>query len=233
MVPKTRTRMTREARRASILEAAAGVFVSRGYRQSSIDDIVEAAGISRGTFYLYFDSRKDAFIELIEKYFEEFTRVLEENHRRLEDTFERDLNIMKTWRENIVNILRFHRDNPHLTYIVYREASGTDEDFSDRFNELTALSRSIYREAFRSMAQRGLIREDDIDLVATVNVGATVYIITDYLLPGAGTDIEELADRLVEYHTRALVPAGLDVEQVLRGVLKTRPAAGKAKGGRR
>lgn len=214
---RTRTRMTREARRASILEAAAGVFVANGYRQSSIDDIIDAAEISRGTFYLYFDSRKDAFIELIESYFDQFTQVLQENHERLEETFERGWNIMRTWRENILNILRFHRDNPNLTYIVYREASGTDEDFSERFNELTALSRRIYRDAFQAMADRGLLRKEDVDLVTIINVGATIYLITDHLLQEKKPDIEKLADKLVEYHTRALAPPGLDIEEVLRG----------------
>jgi AcrR family transcriptional regulator len=213
--------MTREARRASILEAAAGVFVAKGYRQSSIDDIIDAAGISRGTFYLYFDSRKDAFIELIESYFDQLTRVLEENHRRLEETFEHGWNIMRTWRENILSILRFHHDNPDLTCIVYREAGGTDEDFSERFSELTALSRRIYRDAFQAMADRALLREEDIDLVTTINVGATIYVITEHLLPGAKPDIEKLADKLVEYHTRALAPYGIDTEEILRGVLKT------------
>ena len=42
--------------RAHILEAAVGVFAAQGAHAPVIDDFVRAAGISRGTFYNYFDT---------------------------------------------------------------------------------------------------------------------------------------------------------------------------------
>jgi AcrR family transcriptional regulator len=40
-----------------LIEAARRVFHSKGYNAATIDDIVDAAGASRGTFYLYFHSK--------------------------------------------------------------------------------------------------------------------------------------------------------------------------------
>ena len=40
-----------------LIQAARGVFHSKGYNAATIDDIVDAAGASRGTFYLYFHSK--------------------------------------------------------------------------------------------------------------------------------------------------------------------------------
>ena len=61
-----RARSQRKNRRGAILKAARPVFVEKGYHQTHISDIIEAAGIARGTFYLYFDSKAAIFAELLD-----------------------------------------------------------------------------------------------------------------------------------------------------------------------
>jgi AcrR family transcriptional regulator len=41
-------------RKQQILEASARVFAQKGYFAASVSDIIEEAGVARGTFYLYF-----------------------------------------------------------------------------------------------------------------------------------------------------------------------------------
>jgi len=50
----------RETRR-KLYESAESLFEQRGFEDVSVDDIVEAAGVSKGTFYVHFES-KDALI---------------------------------------------------------------------------------------------------------------------------------------------------------------------------
>ncbi len=47
------------ARRAEILESAAIVFAEKGYQHATVKEIATRAGISPGTIYLYFDSKRD------------------------------------------------------------------------------------------------------------------------------------------------------------------------------
>ena len=54
-----------------ILETAHKVFVEKGYRVVTMKDIVEACQISRGGLYLYFDSVKEIFEEVLQKENEE------------------------------------------------------------------------------------------------------------------------------------------------------------------
>ncbi|MFN2617522.1 MAG: TetR/AcrR family transcriptional regulator [Thermoleophilaceae bacterium] len=63
----SRRRLTKDERRARILDAAAEVFASRGYEGTSIDEVAEAAGISKPVIYDHFDSKKDLHIALIDK----------------------------------------------------------------------------------------------------------------------------------------------------------------------
>jgi AcrR family transcriptional regulator len=58
----------REARRAQLVSAAATVFTERGVGSATVGDIVKAAGVAQGTFYLYFDSKDDAVLAVAERF---------------------------------------------------------------------------------------------------------------------------------------------------------------------
>jgi AcrR family transcriptional regulator len=47
----------RDATRRRIIAAARKVFVKKGYARATIDEIITAAGVSRATLYLHFDSK--------------------------------------------------------------------------------------------------------------------------------------------------------------------------------
>ena len=57
----------REARRAELVSAAATVFAQRGVANAAVSDIVKAAGVAQGTFYLYFDSKDAAVLAVVER----------------------------------------------------------------------------------------------------------------------------------------------------------------------
>lgn len=50
----------REVRHKELVEAAVSVFSAKGVSATSVDDIVRAAGVAKGTFYLYFATKDDA-----------------------------------------------------------------------------------------------------------------------------------------------------------------------------
>jgi len=54
-----------EARPRQILEAAFQVFGTRGLHKARLEDVARAAGISKGTIYLYFPSKADLFSAML------------------------------------------------------------------------------------------------------------------------------------------------------------------------
>src|ERR1700680_951270 len=60
-------RMDKAEGRQQILTHARDVFAKRGYYAAKIDDIVAAAGIARGTFYLYFEDKRAIFEEIVDR----------------------------------------------------------------------------------------------------------------------------------------------------------------------
>src|SRR6187549_3687736 len=67
--PKTPKRLTRKEKQAEtrqrLLEAAERVFLRRGLRGSSVEEIAAEAGFTRGAFYSNFRSKDQLFVELL------------------------------------------------------------------------------------------------------------------------------------------------------------------------
>ncbi len=206
-------------RREHILKAAAEVFARKGYRLASVSDIVEMAKVGRGTFYLYFESKRHIFLELIEEFFQGYAEILEENHLHLREASGRGGALLQAWRDNMLRVFNYHKENPHLTDIVYREALGRDEDFSERVEVLSRFAREKLVEEFRMMHERGMMRDCDVEMVTSIVMGSTVYLVMEYLQGDKEVDVEKLTDMIVEYHIRALIPDEGDVRRALRSAL--------------
>jgi len=61
-----RWRRRKEARPQEILEAALGVFAEKGFAAARLEEIAARAGVSKGTIYLYFESKEAVFRALIQ-----------------------------------------------------------------------------------------------------------------------------------------------------------------------
>jgi AcrR family transcriptional regulator len=75
-----RARVVKDAdeRRAELLGTAMSLFEENGYEDTSVQDITEAVGVAKGTFYHYFDSKDELLVELADLQAEEvFARVEE------------------------------------------------------------------------------------------------------------------------------------------------------------
>lgn len=55
-----------EATRRKILDAAEEVFGEVGYYAASISEITRRAGVAQGTYYIYFHSKREIFVELVQ-----------------------------------------------------------------------------------------------------------------------------------------------------------------------
>lgn len=208
--------MPAEERREQLLEAAALVFSEKGYRNASVSDVVERANVARGTFYNHFSSKQDVFLELIERYFDEFAGILRDSHDRLKKALDDRTDPLQAWRDSALAVLSYHSKHPALTAVVYREAMGLDENFSKRVEELQGFARKTMADEFRMLSDRGMIIPADPDLVSTMVNGAVVNIIMEYIiLPRKPVDLELLAGEVVRFHARALASSRAVVEASL------------------
>ncbi len=62
--------MARESTKDLLLEVGKQTFLERGYKNSGIETILQAAGVPKGSFYYYFDSKEDFGLKVLDRFAE-------------------------------------------------------------------------------------------------------------------------------------------------------------------
>ncbi|HSK01187.1 MAG TPA: helix-turn-helix domain-containing protein [Kofleriaceae bacterium] len=146
----------RQARRRRIQEAARTVFAERGYAGASIELIARAAQLSVGAIYLYFRSKEDLYVSLIEDtltiFDVEMAQVREqvEVQRRLRETWA----ILVRWAEKdaegprILRLLAQPAVRPQLSDEVVAAVSAGISRIQDHMGACIAdgIHAGLYRQ---------------------------------------------------------------------------------------
>jgi AcrR family transcriptional regulator len=77
---KTRVLKAPAVRRAELIDRAQELFLTRGYERTTINDVIAAAGLSKGAFYHHFRSKEDLLEAIADRFAHEslaFTRNLQ------------------------------------------------------------------------------------------------------------------------------------------------------------
>jgi AcrR family transcriptional regulator len=82
-IRRTARRLPRDQRVAKIMEVARAVLRERGSEQFLTAEVAERCGISEGTIYKYFPTKRDLLIQVAEEWFEEFLTELRPSDRQL------------------------------------------------------------------------------------------------------------------------------------------------------
>lgn len=78
MTTRARREREKEERRQSILQAAREVFLQKGFYNATVDSVAERAEVSKGTVYLYFESKETLLAHLLLEGLAALTGYLEE-----------------------------------------------------------------------------------------------------------------------------------------------------------
>ena len=117
----TRRRLTKDERRERILEAASQVFADRGYEGASIEEIAEAAGITRPVIYDHFDSKRDLHVSLLELHMDQLLDFMGERVAS-EETAEGRLEA------GFGAFFEFVETHPYAWRILFRDPTPADEE---------------------------------------------------------------------------------------------------------
>jgi AcrR family transcriptional regulator len=195
---KARLVLNSDARRQQLLTAATAVFAKRGYRAAGITDIVTAAGVARGTFYLYFESKAHVFLAIADDFYDRLELAIEQGgplpagtggadgRSFLRASFER-------WFEF------FHRYRLAAT-IMLKEAPAIDPRFDRGIAELRQSAYAHFAGRFRRFQQLGIVRPSlSPGIVAHLQVGMFEELVKTFVLIVEQPDIDGLADQMADF----------------------------------
>jgi len=195
-----RAEVQRGVRRETILKAASALFSRQGYHATSVADVIESAGISRGTFYLYFDNKDSLFLELMEQFIQRIIEVVE-----VVDAA--GPNPTREIYENVRRVVDVVFDNRDLTVLVLREVVGLNPEVDEKLGRFYGFVREMVEGALENGARVGLIRKINAPIVATALIGAIKEVFLHHLVIAKGTppSRESVAESLLDFGLRGLL----------------------------
>lgn len=182
-----------------LLAAATRLFAEQGYDRTSVQEIVEAAGVTKGALYHYFGSKDDLLHEV-------YGRVLRLQQERLDAFADAAAPVEQRLREAAADVVVTSIENLDDTKIFFRSMHHLGPD---RLRQVRA-ERRRYHERFRALVEEGqrsgvFNATTPADLVVDYHFGS-VHHLGSWYRPGGPLGPQQVADHLADLLLRALRP---------------------------
>ncbi|MCX6395591.1 MAG: TetR/AcrR family transcriptional regulator [Propionibacteriales bacterium] len=162
--PLTRAEQKKLELRRDIIEAAFDVFAEKGYHATGIADIAARLGIGHGTFYRYFENKRDIVEHVVDDLIGRIVGALaDENAPDAVDTLE-------DYRAQTARIgLAFGRialADPRIPQMVILQAPGIDPAMGERIQDFFATAEGLTAKYLERGVSLGYLRPD-LDVAGT------------------------------------------------------------------
>ncbi|KAA0997690.1 TetR/AcrR family transcriptional regulator [Paraburkholderia panacisoli] len=138
----------REQTRERLLEAARKMFIKKGLAATSVEDIAEAAGYTRGAFYSNFDSKPELLLELLH-------RDQDSAKIKLRAIMEEGGTLAETQARALTYYSQYFRDQDFfLVWVEAKLLAYRDTGFQERFNAFQHEKLGQISACIRTLSER-------------------------------------------------------------------------------
>jgi len=125
-------RITKEyhERKNQLLDAAQEIFLTKGYKQTSVESIIKKVGVAKGTFYYYFKSKEDLLDKLVKRMADkiqiEIKKIVEKKDLDAISKLEKAYSVAGNIKLENIQLIKlmlkilYEKDNLILRYKVYK-----------------------------------------------------------------------------------------------------------------
>ncbi|GAA3383022.1 MULTISPECIES: TetR/AcrR family transcriptional regulator [Streptomyces] len=182
-----------------LLAVATRLFAERGYDRTSVQEIVEAAGVTKGALYHYFGSKDDLLHEV-------YARMLRLQQQRLDAVADSDAPVEERLRAAAADVVVTTIENLDDAMIFFRSMHQLGPE---QYKQVRA-ERRRYHERFRALVEEGMrggvfATATPADLVVDYYFGSVHHLSTWYRTDGPLTP-HQVADHLADLLLRSLRP---------------------------
>ena len=174
-----------------VTRAAVDLFSTQGYANTSVQQIVEAAGVTKGAMYHYFESKDDLLFSVYE-------RMLSLQTEHLEEIVGRGTPTAQTLHDVCVDVIETSIDFLPEGTVFFRSVHMLSEP---RQKEVTRRRRQ-YHDVFASLIERGqeegLYRTDIPRAVLVAHFFSDVHYLSNWYSPEGPEDKVLLAQQLTD-----------------------------------
>jgi len=192
--------MERQERREQVLRSAMEVFAHKGYHATSVGDIIKRARIARGTFYLYFEIKRQIFEAILELALQGLVSRLQ----RIELS-PQSPPPLEQLRANVSRVIAFLLSERELTQILLRHAEGLDAEFDRRLSAFYDTIMDLIDGVLRAGQQMALVRPCDRRIAAACILGSFKEVMARVTSEaGHAPDLEVVISEVVNFGLRGI-----------------------------
>jgi AcrR family transcriptional regulator len=178
-------------KRELILEGALKVFSQKGFHGATVEEVAEVAGVGKGTVYLYFGSKTDLFVSVVEEKLKELQEVVME---RLENTegacAKLALSIKLHW--------EFFNRSREFVKVILSDLSGLEKELDERTREARAGFIGVLESVIEEGIGHGEFKDVEPRMAAYAIEGAISFVAFENLVNEVSTpsipDVSQLVD---------------------------------------
>jgi AcrR family transcriptional regulator len=192
-VLKTKKDVVTEFRTSGILEAARKVFATKGFSAATVDDVAGAAGVAKGTVYLYYESKRDIYFAALKSGIEQMYALLQEELKKAASPEEK----LRT----LIGVkLAYFDDNRDFFKIYYSELGnmcihpGAIDDFKALYLEQAKVVESILREGARRRVIRAVRAEQTAFAISDIIRGVVTQRVLGWTKSKLSQDVDFIFD---------------------------------------
>ena len=183
-----------EQKRSKILGVAAELFAAHPFHKVLLSDVAEAAGVGKGTLYIYFKNKEDLYLSVL---YNGFAGLVERIRCRLDRC---QLGPMENLEAAINEIVRFAYQNPHM-FELMRNVPWREVIDSAHW----AAKRREFKVLIESIIQRGIANGQFSDPHPELTARFIPGMVRSVLVEGRGS----IAPQTLAGHIVRLVRAAL------------------------
>jgi AcrR family transcriptional regulator len=191
---KTKKDVVTEFRTAGILEAARKVFAKKGFNDATVDDIAAAAGVAKGTVYLYYRSKREVYFAALKFGIEQMHSVLDEKlqHATTPEDKLRTLIGVK---------LAYFDENRDFFKIYYSELGNLcihpgaiDNEFRTLYLDQAKIVEGILKDGARKKVLRSLHAEQSAFAISDIIRGVVTQRVLGWSKSKISQDVDFIFD---------------------------------------
>lgn len=180
-----------------LLRAATDVFYEHGFHRAKVSDITEAANVAQGTFYLYFSSKDEIFLELLQRFAADLQDAV------LDFSWIDIQSVDEATRESqrlLVSIFSVCADQRKAAALFFGAAPAVSEEAGAILEQFLADAEVITAGYLTDGMKVGHVRPLDLEVVSRAIVGYIVHTLTRTIIrDGQNDDFEKLAAELLTF----------------------------------
>ena len=172
--PTARRERRKEARPGELIQAALELFVEKGFSATRAEEVAARAGVSKGTLFLYFQTKEDLFREVIRTRLVDHFLAWEQEFEEFQGSTEDMLrNGLRVWWERIGNT-----PAGGLTKLVLSESRNFPEIAAYYQTSVVQPGRELLGRILQRGIDRGEFRAIDVPQAVMSVVSAMVFVMT-------------------------------------------------------